>query len=113
MLFERGNKCNLSLTLTRNENVIKVVEYLGCLLDKNMFGKTKSRMALKKVNRRKKFLYRQNRYLSYPLKRILCNNLIQPPYDFAYVAPGIQICQCYWKLSYRQLRILVLIIARS
>ena len=40
-------------------------------------------MVLKKVNREKKFLYRQSRYLSYPLKRMLCNTLTQPHYDFA------------------------------
>ena len=38
---------------------------------------------LKKINGKLKFLYRQNRYLSYPLKRMLCNTLIQPHYDFA------------------------------
>ena len=42
-----------------------------------------ARMVLKKVNGKKKFLYRQSRYLSYPLKRMLCNTLIQPHYDFA------------------------------
>ena len=41
-----------------------------------------ARMVLKKVNGKKKFLYRQRRYLSYPLKRMLCNILIQPHYDF-------------------------------
>ena len=29
------------------------------------------------------FFYRQNRYLSYHLKRMLCNSLIQPHFDFA------------------------------
>ena len=42
-----------------------------------------ARMVLKKVNGKMKFLYRQSRYLSYPLKRMLCNTLIQPHYDFA------------------------------
>ena len=51
-----------------------------------------ARMVLKKVNRKKKFLYRQSRYLSYPLKRMLCNTLIQPHYDFAY-------CSWYPNLS--------------
>ena len=42
-----------------------------------------AKMVLKKVNGKKKFLYRQSRYLSYPLKKMLCNMLIQPHYDFA------------------------------
>ena len=42
-----------------------------------------TRMVLKKFNGKRKSIYRQNRYLSYPLKRMLCNTLIQPHYDFA------------------------------
>ena len=60
-----------------------MVEYLGCLLDENMSGEVMVRMVLKKVNGKKKFLYRQSRYLSYPLKRMLCKTLIQSHYDFA------------------------------
>ena len=36
-----------------------------------------------KIDGKKKFLYSQSRYLSYPLKRMLYNTLIQPNYDFA------------------------------
>ena len=53
ILFKRGNKSNLSLNITRNENVIKqhsVVEYFGCLLDENMSGEAMARMVSKKVN---------------------------------------------------------------
>ena len=76
----------LSLNIARNENVIKqhsVVKQLGCLLDENKTGEAMARMVLKKVNRKKKLLYKQSRYLSYALKRMLCNTLIQPHYDFA------------------------------
>ena len=86
ILFKRGNKSNLSLNITQNEKVIKqhsVVEYLGCLLAENMSRELVARMVLKKVNGKKKLLYRQSRYLSYPLKRMLCDTLIQPHYDFA------------------------------
>ena len=67
-----------------------MVEYLGCLLDEDMLGETKARMVLKKVNGKKKFLYGQSGYLLYPLKRILCNTLIPPLYDFS--------C-CSWQIS--------------
>ena len=43
-------------------------------------------MALKvinKINSRLKFLYRKNRYLTPYLKRLLCNALIQPRFDYA------------------------------
>ena len=53
ILFKRRNKSNLSLNITRKENVIKqhsAVEYLGCLLDENMSGDAMAKMVLKKVN---------------------------------------------------------------
>ena len=53
ILFKRRNKSDLSLNITRNENVIKqhsVVEYLGCLLDENVSGESMARMFLIKFN---------------------------------------------------------------
>ena len=46
-------------------------------------------MALKvinKINGRLKFLYRKNRYLTPYLKRLLCNALIQPHFDYVCLA---------------------------
>ena len=43
-------------------------------------------MALKvhnKINGRLCFLFRKNRYLSQYLKRLLCNAVIQPPFNYA------------------------------
>ena len=43
-------------------------------------------MALKiisKINSRLRFLYRKNIFLSQPLRRLLCNALIQPHFDYA------------------------------
>ena len=57
-----------------------MVEYLSCLLDEDMSGEAKAMMVLKKVNGKKKLLYG---YLLYPLKKILCNTLIEPNYDFS------------------------------
>ena len=39
-----------------------------------------------KVNSRLKFLHRQNRFLTSPLHRLLCNALIQPLFDYAWTA---------------------------
>ena len=38
---------------------------------------------LKKINSRLRFLYRQNRFLDIPLRRLLCNAMIQPFFDYA------------------------------
>ena len=84
ILFKKRKKKYPVLNITRNKNKIKqysVVEYFGYLLDENMSGESKKQH--KKINRKTKFLYRQNRYLSYHLKRMLYNYLIQPHYDFA------------------------------
>ena len=59
------------------------VTYLGCELDENL---SRAAMALKVINKissRLRFLYRKNRYLSPYLKRLLCNAIIQPHFDYA------------------------------
>ena len=38
---------------------------------------------VKKVNSRLRFLYRKGKFLSPPLRRMLCNALIQPHFDYA------------------------------
>ena len=84
ILFKKGNKKYSALNITRNKNKIKqysVVEYFEYLLDENMSRESKKQH--KKINRKTKFLYRQNRYLSYHLKRMLCNSLIQTHFDFS------------------------------
>ena len=42
--------------------------------------------ALKKINGRLKFLYRNKTFLTDSLKRLMCNALIQPHFDFACLA---------------------------
>ena len=48
-----------------------------------MSGESIAKKALKEINGKGKFLYRKNKYLSYHLKRMLGNSLIQPHFDFA------------------------------
>ena len=38
---------------------------------------------INKRNSRSRFLYRQNRLLSFRLRRLLCNAMIQPSFDYA------------------------------
>ena len=44
---------------------------------------TKDNTTIHKINSRLRFLYRQNKYLSFPLRRLLCNAMIQPFFDYA------------------------------
>ena len=58
------------------------VTYIGCLLDETL---SKESMALKvtnKIKSRLRFLYRKNKVLFPPLRRLLCNFLIQPHFDY-------------------------------
>ena len=59
------------------------VTYLGCVLDENLSGEPMALQVIKKINTRLRFLYRKNRFLSQPLRRLLCNAIIQPHFDYA------------------------------
>ncbi len=59
------------------------VTYLGCSLDETLKGESMALYVIKKVNSKLNFLYRKNRYLSPTLRRLLCNALIQPHFDYA------------------------------
>ena len=62
------------------------VVYLGCTLDSRLSGEAMASQALGKINGRLKFLYRKRGFLTPSLKRLLCNALIQPHFDFACLA---------------------------
>ena len=59
------------------------VTYLGCILDCNLSGEGMSIKVLNKVNSTLRFLYREQNLLNTPLRRLLCNTLIQPHFDYA------------------------------
>ena len=58
------------------------VKYLGCILDQNLSGESMALNVIDKVNSCLKFLHRQNCFLTPPLRRLLCNALIQPLFDY-------------------------------
>ena len=62
------------------------VKYLGCVLDSSLTGESMALQALAKINGKLKFLYRKQSFLSASLRRLLCNALIQPHFDFACLA---------------------------
>ena len=59
------------------------VKYLGVTLDNTLSGKSMVDRILSKINGKLRFLYRKQRFLSKGVRRLLCNSLIQPHYDFA------------------------------
>ena len=61
----------------------KEVKYLGCIFDCNTSGEAMALKVLNKVNSRLRFLYRKQAILNGPLRRLLCNALIQPHFDYA------------------------------
>ena len=73
-------------TITYGETEIKrhsKVTYLGCILDETLSGESMALKVISKVNNRLRFLYRKNKFLTPSLRRLLCNALIQPHFDYA------------------------------
>ena len=74
----RLNKVS-SLEIKYGELHIKqyhTVKHLGCFLNETFSGELMGLKVINKINSRLKFLYRKNRFLSPPLRRLLCNSLI-------------------------------------
>ena len=91
ILFSTKNKKKKIGTLEiKYRNIIikqySKVTYLGCELDENLSGEAMALKVINKINSRLRFLYRKNKYLSSYLKRLLCNAIIQPHFDYAYSA---------------------------
>ena len=59
------------------------VTYLGCVLDETMLGEPMALKVINEISGKLKFLYRKNRFLSPELRRMLCNALTQPHFDYA------------------------------
>ena len=74
------------LDITYNNIKIKQhskVTYLGCILDETLNGESMALHVINKINAKIKFLYRKNRLSSPALRRLLCNAIIQPHFDYA------------------------------
>jgi len=88
ILFCSKHKLKNSKTLNIKYKDIDIkqyskVTYLGCILDETLSGESMAIHVINKINSRLRFLYRQNRFLSTPLRRLLCNAMIQPFFDYA------------------------------
>ena len=83
----------------------KEVKYLGCIFDCNTSSEAMALKVLNKVNSRLRFLYRKQAILNGPLRRLLCNALIQPHFDYMPHRRGIRILLKRFPLSFNVLRI--------
>ena len=63
-----------------------MVEYLGSCLDANLSVESMAMKSLRKINTKLQFLCRQNKFLNPKLRRLLCNSLIQPHFDYACIS---------------------------
>ena len=75
-----------NLTIHRGDIQIKQhskVTYLGCILDEDLSGDSMATKVIGMINGRITFLYRKNKFLNSTLRRLLCNALIQPHFDYA------------------------------
>ena len=59
------------------------VTYLGCIFDESLSGESMALHVLTKINSRRRFLYRENKFLNKLLWRLLRNRMIRPYFDYA------------------------------
>ena len=86
MLQKTKSKKIDKLDITYNGIHIKQcynVTYLGCILDESLSGESMAHYVMDKINNKIKFLYRKSQYLTKSLRRLHCNALIQPHFDYA------------------------------
>ena len=84
-IFFTRSKTPAKLNISFQDHLFKqynCVEYLGCFVDYNLNGETIAWKALSKFNSKLNFLYRQATFLNPTCKRLLCNALIQPRFDY-------------------------------
>ena len=78
ILFDSKHEIKKSKLLNIQYNDIKIkqyskVTYLGCIFDETLSGESMAIHVINKINSRLRFLYHQNRFLNFPLHRLLCN----------------------------------------
>ena len=82
-LLHKGKSLNIRYGDTEIKQHTKVT-YLGCILDNDLSGESMVTKVLSLINGRLKFFkYRKQKFLTFSLRRLLCNALIQPHYDYA------------------------------
>ena len=82
ILFASKHKIKSARKLNVKYKNLKQVTYPGFVLDETLSGEPMALKALNKVNGKLKFLCRKNKFLTPTLRRMLCNDIIQPHFDF-------------------------------
>ena len=87
-LFASKKKVKSAGSLNIKYNNIDIKQYsnvcyLGCILDETLSGEPMALKVISKINTRLRFLYRNRNVLSEALKRMLCNAITQPHFDYA------------------------------
>ena len=80
--LRNAGKLNIIYNGTETKQHSKVT-YLGCLLDETMSGESMALKTIKKIDQKLKFLCRKNCFLTPELRRLFCNAIIQPHFDYA------------------------------
>ena len=83
---KRKIKNSKPLNIQYNDIEIKQyskVSYLGCILDETLSGESMAIRVINKINTQLRLLYRQNTFFNIPLRRFLCNVMIQPFFDYS------------------------------
>ena len=88
ILFGTKHKIRRAKSLNIVYNGIEIkqyakVKYLRCILDESISGESMALNVIDKINSHLKFLHIQNCFLTPHLRRLLCNTLIQPLFDYA------------------------------
>ena len=83
--IKNSNPLNIQYNDIKIKQYSKVT-YLGCI---TLSGESKAIHVIGKINSTLRFLYRQNRFLNVPLRRLLCHAMIQP-FLTMYVILGTQ-----------------------
>ena len=79
---KKGNILNIIYKNIEIKQYSKV-SYLGCILDETLSGESMCLKVIEKINFKLRFLYRKNKYLTPTLRRMLCNAIIQPHFDYS------------------------------
>ena len=79
-----SNVNKMNIVCKGNEIVAKEsVKYLGATLDQDMAGNSMGMAAIKKINKGLKFMYRKSEFFDTKCRKMLCQALLQSPFDYA------------------------------
>ena len=96
ILFGSKHKIKKSKPLNIQYNDIEIKQYFK-VTGETLSGESMAIHVINKINSRLRFLYQQNRFFNFPLRRLLCNAMIQPFFDCA--------CNAWYKNINKKLKI--------